>query len=60
MCAIRPGCAQRDKIYTIVRQAIETAYKTDDAAIRAKEGQLLPLYCDDHPEVIKRLGGADP
>jgi hypothetical protein len=38
-----------------VPRAIETPYKTDDTAICAKEGQLLPLYCDDHPEVIKRL-----
>jgi len=44
-----------DDIYTIVPRAIETPYETEDTKICAKEGQLRPLYCDDHPEVIKRL-----
>jgi hypothetical protein len=44
-----------DDIYTIVPRAIETPYETEDTKICAKEGQLRPLYCDDYPEVIKRL-----
>jgi hypothetical protein len=53
---LRSALLYWDKIYTIVPRAIEAPYKTDDTAICAKEGQLFPLYCDDHPEVIKRLG----
>jgi hypothetical protein len=45
-----------DKIHTIVPRAVETPYELADTAICAKEGQLIPLYCDDHPDVIKRLG----
>jgi hypothetical protein len=45
-----------DKIYTIVPKAIREPYNSEDNQICAKEGCLSPLYCEDYPEVIKRLG----
>jgi hypothetical protein len=53
---LRSALLYWDDIYTIVPRAIKTPYETRDTEICAKEGQLHPLYCDDHPEVIKRLG----
>ena len=53
---LRSALLYWDDIYTIVPRAVETPYETEDTKICAKEGQLRPLYCDDHPEVIKRLG----
>jgi hypothetical protein len=52
---LRSALLYWDDIYTIVPRAIETPYETEDTKICAKEGQLHPLYCDDYPEVIKRL-----
>lgn len=52
---LRSALLYWDDIYTIVPRAIVTPYETDDTKICAKEGQLRPLYCDDYPEVIKRL-----
>jgi hypothetical protein len=52
---LRSALLYCDDIYTIVPWAIETPYETEDTKICAKEGQLRPLYCDDYPEVIKRL-----
>lgn len=53
---LRSALLYWDDIYTIVPRAIETPYETQDTKICAKEGQLRPLYCEDHPEVIRRLG----
>jgi hypothetical protein len=53
---LRSALLYWDDIYTIVPRAIKTPYETKDTEICAKEGQLRPLYCDDHPEVIKQLG----
>ncbi|WP_316214833.1 DUF6236 family protein [Bradyrhizobium sp. SZCCHNR2035] len=53
---LRSALLYWDKIHTIVPRAVEAPYKTADTEICAKEGQLVPLYCDDHPDVIQRLG----
>jgi hypothetical protein len=45
-----------EKVYTIVPRAIRSPYNNQDTQICAKEGCLSPLYCDDYPDVIKRLG----
>ncbi|WP_420964628.1 DUF6236 family protein [Bradyrhizobium sp. B120] len=53
---LRSALLYWDDLYTIVPRAIKTPYETDDTKICFEEGQLRPLYCDDHPEVIKSLG----
>jgi hypothetical protein len=53
---LRSALLYWDNIYTIVPKAIEKPYQTEDTKICAAEGHLLPLYCDDYPQVIKGLG----
>jgi hypothetical protein len=53
---LRSALLYWDNICTIVPKAVLKPYQTTDTQICAAEGHLRPLYCDDYPQVIKRLG----
>jgi hypothetical protein len=45
-----------DDIHTIVPNAINDPYRTDDTRICYAEGYLKPLHCDTHNQILDELG----
>ena len=45
-----------DRIHTIVPRTLKKPYQNADTEACFKEGYLVPVYCDEHKDVISKLG----